>query len=266
MSNTILDKILLYKAKEVEGIKNDPALKLNKRLDKPSVVRLEDALNQRSHLGVIAEIKRASPSKGLINGSIDPVKQAKLYESHGASAISVLTDEEFFQGSMEDLTNVAASVSIPVLCKDFIIDEVQIRRAKEAGASIILLIAAALDQKTLLDLYRKAVQMELEVLVEVHDEEELGRALEVGASLIGVNNRNLKTFEVDLEISRKLAAKMPLQEVHFISESGILSPHEAQQAADFGASGVLVGEVLMKSSNAGDLLTSLQVPLAGERE
>ncbi|KIL47931.1 indole-3-glycerol phosphate synthase TrpC [Jeotgalibacillus campisalis] len=263
MSESILDTILQSKAKEIERIKSAPDLLLKKRLKNSSVIRLEDALNQRTHLGVIAEIKRASPSKGLINGSIDPVKQAKLYESHGASAISVLTDEEFFKGSMEDLTNVAESVSIPVLCKDFIIDEIQIRRAKEAGASIILLIAAALDQQTLLHLYKTAVQLELEVLVEVHNENELERALKAGATLIGVNNRNLKTFEVDIELSGKLAQKMPLNEIHFISESGILSQREAQQAAAFGASGVLVGEVLMKSDDSGSLLSSLQVPLPG---
>ncbi|PPA71820.1 indole-3-glycerol phosphate synthase TrpC [Jeotgalibacillus proteolyticus] len=265
MTETILDKILKQKALEVEDIKRDPSLLLTKEGEKTEKVTLKDSLDLRTRLGVIAEIKRASPSKGIINEGIDPVKQARLYESNGASAISVLTDEQFFKGSMEDLTNVANAVSVPVLCKDFIIDGIQIERAQKAGASIILLIVAALEQEALTALFNKAKELGLEVLVEVHDEDELTRALNLGAELIGVNNRNLKTFEVDLEISKRLAAQMPLNEIHFISESGILTEKEAKIASDSGASGVLVGEVLMKSDDAGGLLHSLQVPLQGER-
>ncbi|TDL34850.1 indole-3-glycerol phosphate synthase TrpC [Jeotgalibacillus sp. S-D1] len=264
MTKTILDTILEQKAIEVEQINADPALLLKRVAAIPHKQTLQELLEKRDKLGVIAEIKRASPSKGLINGDIDPVKQALLYEANGASAISVLTDEQFFKGTMEDLSNVAEAVSIPVLCKDFIIDEVQLKRAKNAGASIVLLIAAALDQPTLQKLYLQAVELGLEVLVEVHNEEELQRALETGAALIGVNNRNLKTFEVDLTISKDLAAKMPLNEIHFISESGILTQKEAKIAANSGAKGVLVGEVLMRSESAGALLRSLQVPLEGD--
>lgn len=264
MTKTILDTILDQKAIEVEQINADPALLLKRAASLPQKQTLKELLEKRDKLGVIAEIKRASPSKGLINGEIDPVKQALLYEANGASAISVLTDEQFFKGTMEDLSNVAEAVSIPVLCKDFIIHEIQISRAKKAGASIILLIAAALDQSALHTLYLQAIEQDLEVLVEVHNEEELQRALEIGATLIGVNNRNLKTFEVDLGISRDLAKKMPLNDIHFISESGILTQKEAQLAANAGAKGVLVGEVLMRSENAGTLLRSLQVPLKGD--
>ena len=260
MNRTILDTILDNKVEEVARIKKDPSYLLEREAKQTTKASLKERLDEKETLGVIAEIKRASPSKGIINGDVNPVEQAKQYESNGASAISVLTDEAFFKGSMEDLTNVAEAVSIPVLCKDFIIDEVQLIRAKKAGASIVLLIVAALDQVSLQRLYNKARELTLEVLVEVHNEEELERALAIDATIIGVNNRNLKTFEVDLAISKQLAEKMPLEDIHFISESGILTAKEASYAAEIGASGVLVGEVLMRAANVSDLLQSLQVP------
>ena len=150
------------------------------------------------HLHVIAEMKRASPSKGLIAEGADPVAQAIAYTEAGAACISVLTDATFFKGSFDDLAAVAEAVPTPLLCKDFMIHKVQIDRAKNAGASVILLIVAALTTEELAELYAYAMESGLEVLVEVHDEEELERALKIDAKLIGVNNRDLRTFEVDL--------------------------------------------------------------------
>src|SRR5699024_8738257 len=147
---------------------------------------------------IISEIKRASPSKGAINTDVDPVKQATAYEALGASAISVLTDKPFFQGSMDDLRAVRAAVDLPILCKDFMIDPIQIDEAKAAGANMILLIAAALDDAALKSLYTYSLEQGLEVLCEVHNESEMERVLSLGATIIGINNRDLNTFTVDL--------------------------------------------------------------------
>ncbi|KIL45495.1 indole-3-glycerol phosphate synthase TrpC [Jeotgalibacillus soli] len=263
---TILSKIIDEKHKEVEAIKQDPSLLLKREGTIHVPKNLYTLLQENHRLGIIAEIKRASPSKGMINAEVNPVEQAKLYQSHGASAISVLTDEPFFKGTMDDLTAVAEEVHVPVLCKDFIIDPIQILRAKKAGASIILLIVAALDQETLQSLFDYANELDLEVLVEVHDEEELKRALNIGAVIIGVNNRNLKTFEVDLATSERLAKKMPLDRVHFISESGFSTSADAAYAVKSGAKGILVGETLMKAADVGAALDQLRVPLASEKQ
>ena len=172
---------------------------------------------------VLSEIKRASPSKGIIADQANPVEQAKAYANAGAACISVLTDSTFFKGSFADLAAVAEVVEIPLLCKDFIIHEVQIDRAREAGASVILLIVAALDDATLQRLHGYATGQGLEVLVEVHDAKELDRALAVNAKLIGVNNRDLRTFDVDLARTEEMAKLFPFNENHvFISESGIM--------------------------------------------
>lgn len=221
-------------------------------------------LSSADTLQVIAEMKRASPSKGLIAQGADPVKQAKIYATAGAAAISVLTDKAFFQGSFEDLVAVAKAVQTPLLCKDFMIDRVQIRFAKAAGASVILLIVAALDDATLQDLFSFATSLGLEVLVEVHDVEELERALALGAKLIGVNNRDLRTFEVDLARTQEIAEAFPFEEQRvLISESGIWSNADAKKVAAMGASAVLVGESLMRSGDAGSALRHLQVNKAG---
>ncbi|MGG1215158.1 indole-3-glycerol phosphate synthase TrpC [Micromonospora provocatoris] len=221
-------------------------------------------LSSADTLQVIAEMKRASPSKGLIAQGADPVKQAKIYATAGAAAISVLTDKAFFQGSFEDLVAVAKAVQTPLLCKDFMIDRVQIRFAKAAGASVILLIVAALDDATLQDLFSFATSLGLEVLVEVHDVEELERALTLGAKLIGVNNRDLRTFEVDLARTQEIAEAFPFEEQRvLISESGIWSNADAKKVAAMGASAVLVGESLMRSGDAGSALRHLQVNKAG---
>lgn len=256
---TILAEILQVKIREVADLLSQPTPSKSTltAIDKPS---LFDFLSNANHLQVIAEIKRASPSKGVIEGNVNPVHQALAYEQAGAAAISVLTDQHFFNGTMQDLQAVSTAVNLPVLCKDFMIHQAQIDRAKKYGASIILLIVAALDQETLQLLFDYAICLDLEVLVEVHDVEELQRALSIGAQLIGVNNRNLKTFTVDLNKTKEIAAHFPFHEKRvLISESGIVSRSDASFVAQFGASAILVGETLMRSENVGDTLHSLRV-------
>jgi indole-3-glycerol phosphate synthase len=199
-------------------------------------------------LGLIAEVKRASPSAGTISEDFDYLTIARTYDKAGASAISVLTDEKYFQGRLEYMTLIRQEVSIPVLRKDFIIHEVQIFEAVVAGADAILLIVAALDQETLVHLLNTAHAYQLEVLVEVHDLPELERALETDARIIGVNNRNLKAFTVDLGTTEALAEEVPL-DIILVSESGIKSVADAERLAEAGADALLIGETLMRSPN-----------------
>lgn len=243
---TILDQIIETKRAEIKGYS-----KVEGALEQfPAKTLLLTHLQERR--GVIAEIKRASPSKGDISTDVDVVAQAKKYEAAGAAAISVLTDERYFKGSIEDLRQVAKVVSIPVLCKDFIVSEIQIDRARNAGATIILLIVAALEKEELHRLFDHATLCGLEVLVEVHDEEELASALELEAQLIGINNRNLKTFDVSLERTVELAKLFPSDGKRvLISESGLQTKQDAAFVFDRGASGVLVGEALMRAVDPG---------------
>lgn len=201
-------------------------------------------------LGVIAEVKKASPSVGLIDPSFDPVKQAQLYIDGGASCMSILTDEKYFQGSLSYLTKISEFSQVPLLRKDFTVHEVQIYEAAVAGADAILLIVAALDDEKLRRLYDCAKEVQLDVLVEVHDLLEMERAIELGADLIGINNRNLKTFAIDLATTEALADEVPA-EVLLVSESGIKTPAEAQRALDAGANAVLIGESLMRAIDPG---------------
>ncbi|TAA71880.1 indole-3-glycerol phosphate synthase TrpC [Planococcus salinarum] len=252
----ILDEIIAAKRREIQDYKSIEPASPNGFAEKS---RLADRLRQGR--GVIAEIKRASPSKGDIRLDVDVAEQAKIYEQAGAAAISVLTDELYFKGSMADLEKVARLVSVPVLCKDFIVDSVQIDRAKNAGATIILLIVAALEQGELEELFAYAQAAGLEVLVEVHDRAELQIAVDLGAELIGVNNRNLKTFEVSLQQTAHIAKHFP-EDSHslLISESGIVSEGDASFAFSKGANGVLVGEALMRSQDAGAWIAAVTSP------
>lgn len=261
MTMTILEKILQTKRLEVKQLLMEECVVSCETMPKRS--SLFETLRESDRLEVISEMKRASPSKGMIVET-DPVAQAKAYEQAGAACVSVLTDSTFFKGSFDDLAAVAEAVAIPLLCKDFIIHEVQIDRAKQAGASVILLIVAALDDATLQRLHRYATDLGLEVLVEVHDAKELDCALAVNAKLVGVNNRDLKTFDVDLFRTEEVANHFPFHEARvFISESGIMGAEDAKRAAAAGASAVLVGESLMRSASVEDSLRSLQVPKAG---
>ena len=199
-------------------------------------------------LGVIAEVKKASPSVGLIDPDFDPVRQAGRYLDGGASCLSILTDEKYFQGSLSYLTRISKFSEAPLLRKDFMIHEVQIHEAAVSGADAILLIVAALDDDLLRRLYDEAKAFQLDVLVEVHNLPEMERALDLGADLIGVNNRNLKTFEVDLATTELLADEVP-DEVMLVSESGIKSPEDAMRVLEAGANAVLVGEALMRADD-----------------
>lgn len=199
-------------------------------------------------LGLIAEVKKASPSAGVIAAEFDPVQIARTYESAGAHAVSVLTDEQFFQGSLGFLSAIRTAISLPVLRKDFILHEAQIFEASCAGADAILLIVAALDQPQLEALYKTAADFLLDVLVEVHTLEELDRALDLDAKIIGINNRNLATFEVDLKTTEELAEEVP-DGVILVSESGIKSAADTRRVLASGCNAILVGETLMRADD-----------------
>lgn len=256
---TILDKILREKRLEVERLLTEEKIAVDSAVKRPSLFK---RLYETKHIQVIAEMKRASPSKGLIAEGANPVAQAKAYSEAGAACISVLTDAAFFKGSFDDLAAVAKAVPTPLLCKDFMIHQVQIDKAKSTGASVILLIVAALKKDELAELYAYAVGLGLEVLVEVHDVDELKSALDLGAKLIGVNNRDLKTFEVDLARTEEVAAHFPFDEERvLISESGLVGQEDAIRVSSAGASGVLVGESLMRSGSVAEAIKALQVAL-----
>lgn len=236
---TFLEEILAQKALEVAEIPKE------KLLNKRETYSFYEFLKANTkEMQLISEVKRASPSKGEINMGVNPVTQAKAYEAAGAGMISVLTDPIFFKGSIEDLREVAQNVTIPVLCKDFIISEKQLIRARNAGATVVLLIISALDLETLKALFNKALSLDLEVLVEVHDAEELAIAQKIGAQLIGINNRNLHTFEVDIAVSEMLVEGF-ITDACFISESGFRDASDvARVKKHYNA--VLVGEALMR--------------------
>lgn len=246
-----LTRILLEKEKEVENLTAVQAVNVKTR---PSFYQTVKDHPEKMH--VIGEIKRASPSKGTINEHVDILKQAKEYERAGVSAISVLTDPIFFKGRINDLAAITQVVDVPVLCKDFIIDERQLDRAKQAGASIVLLIVAALPVMRLSELYQGAKERGLEVLVEVHDENELRQAQAIGAKIIGVNNRNLKTFKVSLQTSVNLA--QPVDETVYISESGFKTAEDVEKVKH-AYHGILVGETLMRAKDPALTIAELQV-------
>ena len=244
-----LDEIIAHKRLEVEKLL-------------PRAEKLQAAASARNdfrslsrfltldpgRLGLIAEVKKASPSAGVINAEFDYLTIARGYEKAGASGISVLTDEKYFQGRLEYMTTIRQQLDIPVLRKDFIIHEAQIFEAVVAGADAILLIVAALDQPTLVRLLNTAHAYQLEVLMEVHDVAELERALDTDATLIGVNNRNLKSFTVDLATTEEIAEEVP-DDIILVSESGIKTVADAERVAACGADALLVGETLMRSGN-----------------
>ena len=199
-------------------------------------------------LAVIAEVKKASPSAGTIEPNFDPVKIARSYAEAGADALSILTDEKYFQGSLAYLSAIREAVDLPLLRKDFIIHEVQIYEAVVAGADAILLIVGALEQEELCHLLDVARTYQLDALVEVHDLEEMERALETDAKIIGVNNRNLKTFEVDLHTTEKLSEEVGPYHI-LVSESGIYTGEDTAKIQSWGADAILVGEALMRAED-----------------
>ncbi len=252
MTTEFLETILKQKRKEVAG------MVMEDLMPRRQTYRLFDFLKEKQDkLHIIAEIKKASPSLGDINLDVDLVSQARRYEEAGAAMISVLTDEVFFKGSIDYLRQISQIVSIPTLAKDFIIDEKQIVRSRNAGATVILLIVAALSEKRLKALYAFASGLGLEVLVEVHNLPELEIAHRIGAEMIGVNNRNLVTFEVDINTSLELSTRFKADKV-YVSESAILSSRDAEAVADY-FDAILVGTALMQAANVADKMKELAI-------
>jgi len=205
---------------------------------------------------LIAEVKRASPSKGMLAERFDPVAQARAYAAGGAAAISVLTEPDFFHGSLDHLRAVRAAVGVPVLCKDFLLDPYQVYEARAAGADAVLLICALLDDATLRDLLALARALGMEALVEAHNADEARRAVDAGAAVIGVNSRDLRTFAVDGDVVRRLSPLVPADRI-FVAESGISDERDAARARAFGADAILVGEALMRVPSPAELARRL---------
>jgi len=208
------------------------------------------------HSGVIAEVKKASPSKGVLREDFRPAEIAQSYERHGAACLSVLTDVQFFQGSADYLQQARAACALPVLRKDFMIDEYQIVEARAMGADAVLLIAASLDDALMQDLEAAALALGLDVLVEVHDGAELERALRLKTPLLGINNRNLRTFEVTLDTTLGLLQKVPTDRL-LVTESGILAPADVQRMRAANVNAFLVGEACMRAADPGAALAQL---------
>lgn len=244
----ILDRIVDVKKQEVAALARtfDLAQVRETILSLPATHGFKNALqNANGTVGLIAEVKKASPSKGIIRADFDPVTIAQTYERAGAHCLSVLTDEQFFQGHNDFLRNIRGSVNLPLLRKDFIIDEKQIYDARLIGADCILLIAAILSTEQIKEYSDLASQLGLDVLVEVHDEAELQQALDASVTLLGVNNRDLRDFTVDLGTTARLAVGVP-QGTLLVSESGIVTHEDVLEVQAAGAQAILVGETLMR--------------------
>lgn len=247
----ILDDIIFNKRQEVTVLKIELGKKDLPRLIKglPQPRNFLKAFPKRK-ISLIAEIKRASPSVGVIRADLNPVALAKTYEKAGASALSVLTDRKFFQGRIEDLSAVKHAVSVPVLCKDFIIDEAQIYEARIAGADAVLLIARILEKDRLNEFLKLVEKLGMQALVEAHDEKDVERVLKTKARIIGINNRDLQSFEVDLSNTLRLMKGFAeLKKRLVVSESGIRTLQDIEALRRAGVSGVLIGTTLLKAQN-----------------
>lgn len=257
----ILNKIIAVKRQEVADALNRKPLAAM-RLDAESRVQTRDfvgALRAKIVAGkpaVIAEIKKASPSKGVLRSDFIPADIAQSYAEAGAACLSVLTDQQFFQGSIDYLKQARASCSLPVLRKDFIIDAYQIYESRVMGADCILLIAACLDDAQMKAFEALAMSLDMAVLVEVHDEAELARALLLKTPLIGINNRNLNTFEVSLDTTLSLMGKVPAERL-LVTESGIMTPEDVKRLRDVNINAFLVGEAFMRADEPGEALVDL---------
>ena len=252
---TILDKIVVRKKEEVAEAKAKVSLEELQKMPlfSRTCYNLKESVLNPDKTGIIAEYKRASPSKGLLNGTSTVQEVVKGYQDAGASAISVLTDKDFFQGSLDDLTAAREVLQIPILRKEFIVDEYQIAEAKAYGADIILLIAACLDSKEIETLSKYAKTLGLNVLLEVHNEEELNRSIFNSIDAIGVNNRNLKDFIVSLDHSYDLVNKIPSTFIK-VSESGISDPETIKNLKKAGFNAFLIGENFMKTENPAEAI------------
>ena len=253
----ILEEIVWYKDIEINNFKKSLSLNdlINQIDNLPSTKGFINGLTRsKNNPAVIAEVKKASPSKGVIREDFDPQKIVSIYERSGASCVSVLTDKKFFQGGFEILKEARANTDLPLLCKDFIISPYQVYKARLSGADAILLIAAILKDSDLIYLKKIADQLNLDVLVEVHNHEEMDRVLSLNSfKLVGINNRDLRTFQTDLKVSFDLMNKYSdyttNKKVIFISESGIKNSSDLNNLKSHGISGVLIGESLMKEKN-----------------
>ena len=259
--DTILDKIVATKRQEIAQAKVQvpESLLRSKAEAAPPVRDFFGALAAPGPIRLIAEVKKASPSKGVIREDFAPLEIARIYQEHGASCLSVLTDEHYFQGSLEILRAIRAAVDLPVLRKDFILDSYQLLEARAAGADAVLLIAECLDDCMLRKLYNEAVALGLAPLVELYEPENLQRVFDAGATLIGINNRDLRTFETDLEHTLRIRDRIP-GECVLVSESGIRTREDVDRLAEAGVDAILVGETLMASLDIGAAVDELLAP------
>lgn len=257
-ADNVLSRIIDHKRTEIaEAQRLRPAAELEQRIAQAPPVRdFVAALQAAPDIGLIAEIKKASPSAGIIRPDFDPVAIARIYEQHGASCLSVLTDERFFQGHLDYLRQIRAAVQIPVLRKDFLIDRYQVLEARAAGADCILLIAECLDDCHLRDLYFYASELGMESLIEIYDPENLDRVLKLEPALLGVNNRDLRTFVTDLDHTVRLASQIPNTTL-LVSESGIRTRADIDRVKHAGARAILVGETLMRNPDLGSAVDEL---------
>lgn len=258
----ILKKIIANKRREVEQLKlARPLSELRQRIDEggqPAPLNLAGAL-MGDEVRVIAEVKKASPSKGLLRPDFDPIALAEAYATNGAAAVSVLTDADYFQGSVQHLAEVRRTLTphgIPVLRKEFIVDPYQAYEARAYGADAILLIVSVLTAAEIGELKSVAGELWMQCLVEVHDEDELQIALEVGAEIVGINNRNLHTFVTDLSVTERLAPMVPQGKI-VVSESGIYTRDDLSRVGRAGAHAVLIGEALVTAADPGERLRGL---------
>jgi len=263
LKGTVLERIVNAKIPELIGAREKlPAVCMRDVMDRaPSVRSFRKALMSRSP-AIIAEIKKSSPSAGLLRTDFDPINIAQEYQKAGAAALSVITEVHHFCGGLENLARLRWNVSLPLLRKDFIIDSYQILEARHAGADAVLLIAVLLDKSTLTLFCNEVENYGMEALVEVHGANELQKALDAGARLIGVNNRDLRTFEVSLDVSLNLARLLP-KDVIAVSESGIRTADDIRRLSDAGYRGFLVGESLMRAPSPGSALKELLAGVDG---
>ncbi|MEX0611321.1 MAG: indole-3-glycerol phosphate synthase TrpC [Pirellulales bacterium] len=255
---TILDQIVAAKRIEIERAKSAvPEVELRRGLaDAPPPRDFFGPLAAAGPIKLIAEVKKASPSAGVIRAAFDPVEIARIYEAHGAACISVLTDEQHFQGRLEYLRQIRSAVKLPVLRKDFILDAYQLVEARVAGADAVLLIAECLDDCNLRKLFNEALELGMTPLVELYEPANLQRVFNAGATLIGVNNRNLHTFEVDLEHTIRMRASVPNRCV-LVGESGIRTREDVRRLQAAGVDAILVGETLMRKPDIGAAVDQL---------
>ncbi len=255
---TILDEIVESKKREVEAARRRmPLEELEAQAaEAPPVRNFRQALAGPGPIRMIAEVKKASPSAGVIRADFDPIAIARSYQAHGASCLSVLTDVPYFQGHLSYLARIRASVVIPLLRKDFLIDEYQVVEARMAGADAILLIAEILDNRQLVTLQNRARDLGMSTLVEFHDPANLPRVLASGADLVGINNRDLHRFVTDLEQTLRLRDQIPA-DVVLVSESGIRNRQDVERLEAAGVSAILVGETLMRAPDIGQAVEEL---------